>query len=119
MPKKSTKKQKKLKKPVPVRSEPHWDFHQVIDYIEKKYEISVRDYAGKFSNKTYDETTPYLDFWHWLIDGPFSEINNGSYQYLDLKYELENEDTPDWVKEILQKIYDEFQEDEMEFWVEW
>lgn len=110
---------KKLKKPTKKPRKSAYDYHEVIHFVEEKYGFDSRDYAGKYSSKPFDETIPYLDFWHWLIDGPFAELHNRSAKYLDLKFELEDEETPTWVKEILQKIFDEFQEDEMEFWVEW
>lgn len=110
---------KKLKKPKKVQHAPTWDYRQVIDYIEEKYKINVRDYAGKFAHPEIDDKVPYLDFWHWLIDHDFSDMYNGSYQWIWVTEHLENKKTPPWVKEILQKIYDEFQEDDMQFWIEW
>lgn len=110
---------KKLKKPKKVSHEPTWDYHQVIHYVEEKHGFNARDYAGKFGKKDFDANVPYLDFWHWLLDHDFVDMYNGSYQYLLVKEHLEDEETPPWVKEILQKIYDEFQEDDMEFWVAW
>lgn len=35
-----------------------FDYHEMIEYIEEKYKIDVRDYAGKFKGKH--------DYEHWL-----------------------------------------------------
>ena len=66
--------------------------------------------------KRYQEWTkqnpepPYLDYWHWLLDRCFSNIHNGSEAYWNVKEILEDEQTPDWVKDITQKVYDEFKD---------
>lgn len=47
-------------------------------------------------------------------------IHNGCFYYLDLKYWMnEDEYISEEVQEILGFIYDEFQEDEMKFWISW
>lgn len=101
-----------MNKPTKQIKEPYWDYHDVIDYIEKKYDIETRGYKKK-------EDGVYRDFWHWYID--CSDISNGCYSHFGLYSFLIDSTgyTPDWVKEILQLIYDEFKEDEMLFWIEW
>lgn len=98
-------------KPKMIVGNPYWDYFQVIDYIEKKYEISVRDYANKFKHN--------LDFWHWLCDNDVTDSNNGSFFYLQVDRFLKERETPKWVKEILQLIKDEFNVPEMKMWVCW
>ena len=117
MKKKIKKKSPRLKKPKQVVSAPYWDYHQVIKYLEKKYKIRVRDYAGKWLIE-WPNDHPYLDFWHWMIDN-YDWIHNGCYIFLTVKNHLEDPATPVWVKEILQRIHDEFQEDDMRCWIEW
>lgn len=153
--------------------EESWDYHEVIDYIEKKYNIDVRDYAKshehfpnwlklvgenppnypicpnniyqvnvngvmtKITKEEYDirfkeihdqykrfknwcdknPEPPYLDFWHWYIEN--HEIHNGCYSNFNLKYYLNNSSTPEWIREITQLIYNEFQKEKMKFWIEW
>lgn len=163
------------------------DYHDLINYIEEKYNIKVRDYAnsheinenneikhfekyrketGKevyhaprqygntnmiYRNGNFIETTkeevekdkkllkeyhkwlqknplppspPYLDFWHWMINNAFYEVSNGTADYWNVIEILENEETPDWVKEITQLVYDEFIDEldddgGLEVWISW
>jgi hypothetical protein len=161
------------------------DYHEVIHFIEKKYNIDTRDYASLFGHggkkeghfevyqrvtgdkmpcgypdvsgkyipdwqepgyegwtiirngekikatkeeydadfklihdhyKRYQEWVktnpepPYLDYWHWLLDRCFCEIHNGSTAYWNVMDIIKDKKTPDWVKEITQKVADEFGE---------
>jgi hypothetical protein len=95
-------------KPTPKERKPILDFHEVIRFIEKKHKIDVRDYAGKFKGGSMDDK-PYLDYWHWLIENHFYDVNNGCERHWDIKFILEG-DGPDWVKEITQLVYDEFKD---------
>lgn len=141
-PKQSKPKLAKPKPKVKV-SEPHFDYHEVIDYIEDKYKISVRGYTPKkpLSEerkaaiiKHYGTGSTYLDFWHYILDG--SEIHNGSYFYMNLlgdhqegkadddgDWDGDDDYRPSWVREIQKMIYDEFKDDleygEMRCWVAW
>lgn len=148
-----------------------YDFNEVMDYLEHKYNFDHRDYKNSHEHfgtwlnlkqekkpthpislngkmyllekeitkeewdKIYKEIheqyaryknwcvenpePPYLDFWHWLTDHDFSNVRNGCIEVLYIKYWLNKLSDSDWQKEILQYIYNEFQEDEMEFWIEW
>lgn len=142
----------------------HWDYTEIINYIETKYNIRTRDYAGRWQvqrdavaigdeicgdNSWYrttkdqmtekqeeasaaynkycqDNVRPYQDFWHLYCD----EIaGNGSYMWLSFEPLFEEYDPddpysyPDWAKEILRLIKDEFAPGENEWdlkcWVEW
>ena len=58
------------------------------------------------------ETNPapaYLDYWHWLLGDQFSDVHNPCTQTWDLRVILEDDDTPDWVRGITQKVHDEFE----------
>lgn len=57
-----------------------------------------------------NEDIPYLDYWHWLIDHDFEGIHNGERRYWELQRIIGDNETPTWVKEITQKIHDEFRE---------
>lgn len=163
----------KLEKPVPEIRTPIMDYHKMMDYIEKKYDIKVRDYDGiekrkdqyqkdnnvclyasprKYGGKyhipfkkedgsfggyregtkqEYDEgfkeyrriSTEYvewektqpvlqrLDYWMWLLTEHFGgDCPNGSDHYINIDEILEDEETPEWAKEITQLIQDEFEE---------
>ncbi len=161
-----------LVKPTKVIIE-HWDYHDIIDYIEQKYNIKTRDYAGRFDYKRhwagdypttfwakkhgYDHTVlngnfpmdseemrlrikineeyrkapdgeaaepEYQDFWHLYRD---QIAGNGSYLWigfepLDEEYNPNNKYSyPEWAKEILKLIKDEFSPDgeDMKCWIEW
>lgn len=82
-----------------------YDYNEVIEYIEKKYNIQTRK-RGE-------------DFWHWLLDNAFYEMSNGCYQNLYVLELMRNLGEDDWQYDILRLIYDEYQEDEMEFYVWW
>lgn len=118
-----------MKKPAEKRSEPHWDYHEVIDYIEDKYQITTRGYKPKSG---FPEGETYLDFWHWITD--VSDVHNGCFIYLNLLGDYEegraeddgdwdgdDEYRPRWVREIQKMIYDEFKPEggEMKCWVAW
>lgn len=100
-----------------LRSEPGpcYDWREVRDFINKKHRINMDDYLGKFSQGNSE--AEFLCFWHWLLD-KHDEIRNGSRFDLFISDWLDS-DEPEWVKDILQKIYDEFGQDDMEFWVSW
>lgn len=132
-----------MKKPKPKVSEPFWDYHEVIDWIEKKYKIDVRSYTPKcgFTEAQYEEAKRYgrkeprCDFWGHIIDGN-DTIHNGCYFYMNLlgdhykgkkkgegDWDKDDEYRPRWVREIQKMIYDEFKDDleygEMKCWVAW
>lgn len=117
---------KKLVKPT-LQSMPYWDYSDVEEYIEAKYKIEFRDYhkyyKGDMSKYMVDDgesETPYLDFWHWYLDN--HDVSNGGMGdcYIsDFLNEEVEERVPLWVKEILQMIYNEFGEDEMNFYHSW
>lgn len=168
-----------MRKPTPVQRKALLEYEDIIAFVEKKYDIDTRDYAGKHNGKggeshfqKYERITgdvvshlfypdcsgrnggktvmrngkkrpateeeyradfdlihkqyqrylkwckknpeneppPYLDYWHWIIENQFDSPSEGTEQYWDLKDILEDETTPDWVKDITQKVYDEFKE---------
>lgn len=86
-------------------------------YIEM-YQLQRRNFEEW--RKSNDIPEPeYLDFWHWFLDIHDSLIHNGCFVNFGVRDGIESEDTPDWVREILKFIYNEFQEDEMRVWIEW
>lgn len=111
-----------------MRTVSYWVYHEVINYIEQKYDIKTDEYTPKngFTSEHLDARSshdkkhnrkPFLCFWHWIIDN--YQIHNGS--QFTLWYDPEDEDTPDWVKEILKMIFDEFEPEhgEMDMYVSW
>jgi hypothetical protein len=125
---------KELKKPEMKQSEPYWDYHEVIHYIEKKYGINTRGYKPEVSLPHYKD---YLDFWHYVLKD--NEVHNGCYIYLNMLGGYDDEEwvegqaeddghwdgdssyRPRWVREIQKMIYDEFKPEngEMKCWVAW
>lgn len=114
----------KLKKPK-IKTSSYWVYREIIDYIEQKYNVETRDYIPKngFSSEQLEgrsefdkkrDQKPHLDFWSWIIDR--YDIHNGSFFTL-----LYDDDSPDWVREILKMIFDEFETEcaEIEMYVSW
>lgn len=111
-----------LIKPTKIIPEPYWDYREVINYIEAKYNIKTDEYTPKngFTSEQLEKygQEPYLCFWHWIVD--HHNVHNGS--SFTLYYDdIDDENTPDWVQEILKVIFDEFEPDyaEMEMYVSW
>lgn len=99
-----------MNKPVQHTSEPYWDWIEIQNYIEKKYQKDLHNYKNhSFASETSKENPPYCNFLHW-ITAVQDNISNGSFFYLSFdnidsppsKYE------PDWVKEILRLFKEEF-----------
>lgn len=68
------------------------DYNELIEHVEKKYNINTRDYAGKYSGETFDANRPYLDYWHQHCD----DINRGGINYLYIG----DDGCETWVAEI-------------------
>lgn len=50
----------------------------------------------------------YLDYWHWLIDYHFNDVRNPCEEYWHLDGIIEDEENPEWVRYITQKVRDDF-----------
>ena len=116
----------------------HYEYNNIIQYIEEKYGIDSRDYYGSFNKKkaqpwtgepTKDSRPPYADFWHWVLEHN-SECSNGSYIWFPgpLPFGEIKDDpkcytkghTPKFVMEIMKMIKDEFGDLTRErLWVSW
>lgn len=79
-----------LKKPEKIKTE-YYDYSEVSHYLEKKHKKDFRDYKEHHK----DSKNEYCDFWHYIVD--YCDVQNGGFIVLP---EI-NEDTPDWIKEIL------------------
>lgn len=110
-----------MEKPKPKPSEPVYDYHELIRYIEEKYNYDSRDFDNKYGGrKDKPKGTRYLDFWHWFSD--HGDTHNGCFKYIPFDY-IEDTETPDFVRTILKDIQTEFdpekQLDNLKVWVEW
>jgi hypothetical protein len=108
-----------MKKPKKRAMVVAYNWHECVQYIEKKYKIDIRDYAGKFkckwNNGELGEEKPYQDFWHWVVQN--KDVNNGSVVTLSSYDYTECED---WQQQILTFFLKEFGKGkEATFWVEW
>lgn len=101
-----------MKKPEKQQGPSYYDYHDLMKYLEEKYNFQSRDFYGKYRKEKFDESVVYADFWHWLT-GKMYDISNGSYGWLCPKEWLE-EDLPDFVRAILTYIDDEFCQEEAE-----
>lgn len=117
---------KVLKKPEKHVSEPYWDYHEVVNYINNKYNVDLDKYKPKCGytkeqledrsqSQIKDNSDPFLSFWSWITDT--QEIHNGCNFYLTMEDEYQEYD--EWLKEIFKMLYDEFGEDEMHMYVSW
>lgn len=97
-------------KPKKEVREPVINYLDMVKYIEKKYKIGTRSYHEKYSKKNKD-WKEYMDFWHWMLGNCFYEIHNPCDCYWNMKEIIEDEDTPNWIKEITQLFYDNFKDD--------
>lgn len=105
-------------KPKKKKTKPYFDFNEVMDYLETKYDKDFRNYAGhKFTGEEND--VPYLDFWHWMLEHT-ANINNGCFIYMPDLETLKSRDTPEWVKEIIKYFADFLGKDyDEKIWLEW
>src|ERR1700686_3126192 len=96
----------------------HWDFDDVMRYLEKKYQFDHRDFAGRFGDE-FNKDLPYQDFWHWMLEN--NDNIHGNCCYIGIRVDdcLKGSE-PDWVKTILGYFKKEFPEDSeyMKMWVE-
>jgi hypothetical protein len=88
-----------MNKPVKKVKAPAWNFDEICWYISKVHEID--------SNKFKD----------WFIAN--HENHNGCYSYISIKEDLKSTRISKEVKQFLQLLFDEFNEDEMRVWIEW
>ena len=106
----------------PVRKQPleaMYNYREVIDYIEKKYNIKTRDYANRHSY-CYNANVPYQDFWHWVLESN-DNLSNGSKMGFYVSAD-EVAEEPEFVQEIIKIFRDEGFYDENEYfeaWVSW
>lgn len=107
-----------LKKPIKKhRNEPTYDFNECTEYIEKKYNIKHRDYAGKFSDGKVKDV-PYQDYWHFVLD-KYDDIRND--YYFDMEISYMREDAEDWQNKITDLFEKEFADENgiIQFHVWW
>ncbi len=108
----------KPKKPVKkYNTHKMYNFHECRDYIEAKYKIQTRGYPNYEFGK--ENAYPYQDFWHWLLEHDACDIHNPDTFLMETARYMEEEETPVWVKEILKMFQDEFEEEEIEFYISW
>ena len=117
-----------MKKPKP-QTKTALDYSDCMKYIDEKYGIKNRDYAG-CHGKDGNPENPYQDFWHAVLGSyhptkasyflmPVKDTGTGDYHDTWLVDEDEK-----WAVEILELIRKEFEEyiDEngfIEFWNDW
>lgn len=96
-----------VKKPKKQKRESSYDWHDIDDFIRKKYGKDIRDWAGKYSKKgKQQEETEYQDFWHHLCDR--YEIHNGATITIYPQEKLEDSDLPAWQREVYEILLKEF-----------
>jgi hypothetical protein len=92
-------------KPVPKLRDPIYDFNECRAWVNHSLGYDQDDVNGTIGKAS--GRPPYLNFWHWLIDG--LSIHNGS--EITLNRENLSEIEEDWAKKIYQCYLDEFAND--------
>lgn len=81
------------------------EYSELIKHIEGKYNIRVRDYAGRYKDNGISDRS-YLDFWHWIVKE--YDVGIGSTFEIYLGQDEDGHDSPpNWVREILDIIKNE------------
>jgi hypothetical protein len=93
-----------VKKPIPVSLGTAYDWRQVIDYLEEKYEFKHRGFTG-FGGKIHKDWKDglYLDFWHLIVEN--YGVHNGGTIFLSDEFDTRRQR---WAREILSLIPKEF-----------
>lgn len=104
----------------PIKKHHHnkcYNYQECEDYIENKYKIKIRDYAGKWSKKS-SINTPYQDYWHFILK-KYDYIKNDSFFDMEICYMRENAEP--WQNAITDIFEKEFANDGgiVEFFVSW
>jgi hypothetical protein len=110
-----------MQKPKAKQTEAVLDYHEVIDFIQKKYGYNARDFSNYFGHdKNKPKGKEFEDFWGWLVED--GSIHNGCHTYLPFDF-IDDDDTPKYVRTILKDIRTEFDPenkmDSLKVWVEW
>lgn len=88
----------------------------IEDFVKKKYGKDFRDWAGKYSKFKTDESKEYQDFWHIMCDK--CDISNDTTIWLFPQQWMEEENFPEWAKEVCEMLIKEFGSDFQAF-VSW
>jgi len=102
-------------KPTPKRIEKErLDYHDMMEYLEKKYNFESRYFTGIPSTMTETErrntNTPYMDYWHYLCDIN-DELRNGCYINIPSKVSTSDDRTPQMNIEMFKKLLNQYPKD--------
>lgn len=89
---------KSFKKPKLYKKE-YYYWTDITKYIEDKYSMVVRDWAGKFRRTRYDPNIPYQDFWHSILNK--FHIIEGNYETWAVYWGEYYDRAEEWEKEII------------------
>ncbi len=96
-------------KPSKRTRQPVLDYHECRDYLQAKHGYDERDYAGCYDPKRgagRDDSLPYQDFWHWVVD--VCGVTNGG--TITFSNDLLSSCKEPWQAEILERYLAEFGE---------
>ena len=109
-------------KPVKKARKERFDYSENIDFIEKKHNVCDRNFAGY--QYGIGDTKPHQDFWHWILKHN-DYIRNGCEAQIPGTVNCEQlERAPQWVKDIVALIEQDFGEHAdpagyIDVWIEW
>ena len=96
-----------MKKPIKKVKEAY-DWNECQKYIEKKYNFEYKDTLNYFKKAPFNKDLEYRNFWNWIVDK--KEPYRGSYIEFSSD-DLDPEETEEeWVRDIIQILFDEFDE---------
>lgn len=100
-------------KPTPKRIE-RLDYHDMMQYLEKKYNFESRDFTGIPSTMSEperrDTNTPYMDYWHYLCDIN-DGLHNGCYIHIPRNVSTSKDRTPQMNIDMYRKILNQYPND--------
>jgi hypothetical protein len=104
-----------MDKPSFIVGEPYLNYFDVIKYLQEKYKITDKQKR---------------EFWDWVLDDSMNDVHNGSFIYLSINPETfykrfyirdieDFNDTYPNVIEIITLLWNEYQKEDLKFYVSW
>lgn len=103
-----------MEKPTLHKKE-YFDFLEMMKFVQDKYSIYIRDYAGTFKNGIVNDVE-YQDFWSFMLD--YIDVSNGVIRKLSWE-DLKDCAEYDWQREICDLFIAEFGSDYINILFHW
>ena len=108
----------KLKK----QTKDYYDWTEVCDAFEENTGRDFRDWAGRHKSEKWDDSIPYQDFWHEMIDS--ANISNrcmATFDFSQWAEQVRADEGPDkqWIAEVCDELVKIVGEGEHEYYIWW